>query len=62
MTPLLYLLYRSYRLISWATYFARRRFTVVGNAILGGICVALVTAGDMDSALAIKPSFRWRRC
>jgi len=46
--------YRSYRLITWSTYFAKRRFTMVGQGVLGAVCVAAVTAMDVDGAVGYQ--------
>lgn len=54
MSLLLHFLYRSYRIITWATYFTKRRFTVVGQGVLGAVCVALVTAMDVDGAVGYQ--------
>ncbi len=54
MRLLLRPLYLVYRLITWSTYWAKRRFTVVGQAILGAVCVAIVTAADVDGAVGYQ--------
>lgn len=54
MSLLLHLLYRSYRIITWSTYFTSRRFTVVGQGVLGAVLVALVTAMDVDGAVGYQ--------
>lgn len=54
MRPILYLLYRVYRLISWGTYFTKRRFTILGQGIFGAVCVAMVTAMDVDGAVGYQ--------
>ena len=47
-------LYLLYRLITWGTYWTKRRFTIVGQGILGAVCVALVTAADVDGAVGYQ--------
>jgi uncharacterized protein (DUF58 family) len=47
-------LYRLYRLITWITYWTKRRFTVVGQGVLGALCVAVVTAADVDGAVGYQ--------
>src|SRR5687768_536227 len=54
MSLFLYLLYRAYRIISWSTYWTRRGFTIVGQAVFGAACVAVVTAFDMDGAVGYQ--------
>jgi len=54
MSLLLRLLYRAYRVISWSTYWTKRRFTMVGQAVFGAVCVAVVTAFDMDGAVGYQ--------
>lgn len=54
MGLLLRFLYRSYRIVTWATYFTKRRFTAVGQGLLGGVCVAVVTAMDVDGAVGYQ--------
>jgi uncharacterized protein (DUF58 family) len=54
MSFFLHLLYRAYRLITWSTYWTKRRFTITGQAILGAVCVALVTAMDIDGAVGYQ--------
>jgi len=48
--PGLWLLYRVYRFGTWLTYNIRRRFTMLGRALLGAVCVAITTAFDVDGA------------
>jgi uncharacterized protein (DUF58 family) len=48
--PGIYLLYRLYRLATWLTHVTRRRFTILGRALLGAVCVAITTAFDVDGA------------
>jgi uncharacterized protein (DUF58 family) len=50
MNPVLHILYRLYRLSSALTHWVQRRFTLVGQAAFGAMCVAVVTALDMDGA------------
>lgn len=47
-------LYRGYRIVTWSTYFTKRRFTVVGQGMLGAVCVAAVTAMDVDGAVGYQ--------
>lgn len=48
--PGIYLLYRLYRLATWLTHVIRRRFTILGRALLGAVWVAITTAFDVDGA------------
>jgi uncharacterized protein (DUF58 family) len=50
MNPVLHILYRLYRLSTGLTHWVQRRFTIVGQAAFGAMCVAVVTALDMDGA------------
>jgi uncharacterized protein (DUF58 family) len=50
MNPVLHILYRLYRLSSAVTHWVQRRFTLVGQAVFGAVCVAVVTALDIDGA------------
>jgi uncharacterized protein (DUF58 family) len=50
MNPVLHILYRLYRLSSAVTHWVHRRFTLVGQAVFGAVCVAVVTALDIDGA------------
>ena len=52
MTLLFKLLYRLYRIVSWARYVLPRRFTRAGLTVLG----ALVVAGTAASAAAAAPA------
>ena len=49
MTPLFKLLYRVYRLASGRWYWARRRFTRAGLAVLGALLLAALLAPDTDN-------------
>src|ERR1017187_6570398 len=48
MTPLFKLLYRLYRFSSGRWYWAKRRFTRAGLAVLGGLILAALLAPDTD--------------
>ena len=48
------LLYRLYRLFSWADYWAARRFTRAGLAVLGGLCVAATLAMDPENTVGYQ--------
>jgi len=50
----LWLFYRSYRMATWATYWAKRRFTVIGQAVAGAASVALFASLDADSAVGYQ--------
>lgn len=54
MSPLLRVIYRIYRVSTWSTHWTRRRFTIVGQALLGAVLVALVTAFDADGAVGYQ--------
>lgn len=48
------LLYRGYRGISWSTYWTKRRFTLAGQAILGGVMVAMFSGLDVENAVGYQ--------
>jgi len=48
------LLYRLYRLISWADHWAMRRFTRAGLAVLGGVCIAATLAMDPENTVGYQ--------
>lgn len=50
----LWLFYRSYRIVTWSTYWTKRRFTVIGQAVLGATLVALFASLDVDSAVGYQ--------
>ena len=54
MTLFLHLLYRAYRLITWSTFWTKRRFTVMGQAMIGAVIVALFTGLDAESAVGYQ--------
>lgn len=54
MNLFLRLLYQVYRTITWSTYWTRRRFTIVGRAVLGAACVALFASLDADNAVGYQ--------
>ena len=54
MNLFLHLLYRVYRLITWSTYWVKRRFTVMGQAMIGAATVALFSALDAESAVGYQ--------
>ena len=54
MTPFLHLLYRAYRLITWSTFWTKRRFTPTGQAMIGGTVVALFAGLDAESAVGYQ--------
>lgn len=54
MSFFLHVLYRAYRIVTWSTYWTKRRFTIVGQAVLGAVCVAVVTALDVDGAVGYQ--------
>jgi uncharacterized protein (DUF58 family) len=54
MTLFLHLLYRAYRLITWSTFWTRRRFTILGQAMIGAVIVALFTGLDAESAVGYQ--------
>ncbi len=54
MNLALRLLYRAYRIISWSTYWAKRRYTLVGQAMLGGMLVALFAGLDVENAVGYQ--------
>lgn len=50
----LWLFYRAYRVITWSTYWTKRRFTVLGQATAGAAVVALFSSLDADSAVGYQ--------
>ena len=54
MSFFLHLLYRAYRVITWSTFWAKRRFTVAGQAMIGGMVVALCAGLDAESAVGYQ--------
>ena len=54
MNLFLRLLYAGYRSITWATYWTKRRFTIVGQAVLGASLVAMFASLDADSAVGYQ--------
>ena len=54
MSLVLRVLYRGYRFISWLTYWTRRRFTVAGQAMLGGLMVAMFSGLDVENAVGYQ--------
>ncbi len=54
MILVLHLLYRMYRFITWSTFWIKRRFTIAGQAIIGGLIVALFTGLDAESAVGYQ--------
>lgn len=47
-------LYRSYRFITWSTFWTKRRFTRLGQAMIGGVVVALFAGLDAESAVGYQ--------
>lgn len=54
MNLFLRLLYAGYRLVTWATYWTKRRFTIVGQAVLGALVVAGFASLDADNAVGYQ--------
>ena len=54
MTIFLHLLYRVYRLITWSTFWTKRRFTIMGQAMIGAVTVALFAGLDAESAVGYQ--------
>jgi uncharacterized protein (DUF58 family) len=50
----LWLFYRGYRVATWSTYWTKRRFTVIGQAVVGATLVALFASLDADSAVGYQ--------
>lgn len=50
----LWLFYRAYRMVTWSTYWTKRRFTVIGQAVAGAATVALFASLDADSAVGYQ--------
>jgi len=47
-------LYRCYRFITWSTYWTKRRFTLAGQAMLGGVLVAMFSGLDVENAVGYQ--------
>jgi len=54
VNPVLWLIYRGYRFISWSTYWTKRRYTVAGQAMLGGVMVAMISGLDVENAVGYQ--------
>jgi len=54
LTPILWLVYRSYRFFSWSTYWTKRRYTPAGQAMLGGVMVAMISGLDVENAVGYQ--------
>jgi uncharacterized protein (DUF58 family) len=52
--PFLWLMYRGYRFISWSTYWTKRRYTAAGQAMLGGVMVAMISGLDVENAVGYQ--------
>jgi uncharacterized protein (DUF58 family) len=50
----LWLFYRGYRVVTWSTYWTKRRFTVIGQAVGYAAIVALFASLDADSAVGYQ--------
>jgi uncharacterized protein (DUF58 family) len=51
---LLGVIYRGYRFISWSTYWTKRRYTAAGQAMLGGVMVAMFSGLDVENAVGYQ--------
>ena len=54
LNPLLWVIYRGYRFISWSTYWTKRRYTAAGQAMLGGVMVAMISGLDVENAVGYQ--------
>jgi len=54
MNPALRLLYRAYRFVTWSTYWTKRRYTLAGQAMLGGVMVAMFAGLDVENAVGYQ--------
>lgn len=54
MNFFLKIFYHGYRFISWSTYWTKRRYTPVGQAMLGGVLVAMVSGLDVENAVGYQ--------
>ncbi len=54
MSPIWRLLYRSYRVVSWARYWARRRFTLAGLTVTGSLVVTMATGMNTENMVAYQ--------
>ncbi|HEX5223308.1 MAG TPA: DUF58 domain-containing protein [Verrucomicrobiae bacterium] len=52
--PVLWLMYRAYRFFSWSTYWTKRRYTAAGQAMLGGVMVAMISGLDVENAVGYQ--------
>lgn len=50
----LWLFYRTYRVVTWSTYWTKRRFTIIGQAVVGATAVALFASLDAESAVGYQ--------
>jgi uncharacterized protein (DUF58 family) len=46
--------YRGYRFFSWSTYWTKRRFSLVGQAMLGSVMVAMFSGMDIENAVGYQ--------
>ena len=54
LNPFLWLIYRVYRFVSWSTYWTKRRYTAAGQAMMGGVIVAMISGLDVENAVGYQ--------
>ena len=47
-------LYRGYRFLTWSTYWTKRRYTLAGQGMLGGVLVAMFSGLDVENAVGYQ--------
>ncbi|MGC3959819.1 MAG: DUF58 domain-containing protein [Verrucomicrobiota bacterium] len=50
----LWMFYRAYRIATWSTYWTKRRFTIIGQSVVGATLVAMFASLDADSAVGYQ--------
>jgi len=50
----LWFFYLGYRFISWSSYWTRRRYTTAGQAVAGGVVVAMISGLDVENAVGYQ--------
>jgi len=54
MNLVLWFFYRGYRFVSWSTYWTKRRYTLAGQAVMGGVMVAMISGLDVENAVGYQ--------
>lgn len=54
MNFFLWFFYLGYRFMSWSSYWTRRRYTTAGQAVMGGVMVAMISGLDVENAVGYQ--------